>query len=100
MTLTTLSKVGNSMAVLLPKALRSEACFEQDTPLVLESPRKGVVVITAIVEEGADRLARLKAAESRIESRRASVVPWPAGASAEDLLEAGRGERADGLLPL
>ena len=41
----TLTKVGNSMAVLLPKALRQEAAIDQDTPLRLASPRKGVVVI-------------------------------------------------------
>ena len=29
----TLTKVGNSMAVLLPKALRQEAAIDQDTPL-------------------------------------------------------------------
>lgn len=87
---TTLSKVGNSMAVLLPKALRSEACFEPDEPLRLDSPRKGVVVITALHSDGEDRLARLERAESRIKSREDRLKPWPEGKTAEDLISEGK----------
>lgn len=48
----TLTKVGNSMAVLLPKALRQEADIDQETPLRIASPRKGVVVITVAPPRG------------------------------------------------
>lgn len=60
----TLTKVGNSMAVLLPKALRQEADIDQETPLRIASPRKGVVVITSLLQEDDDRRAQLKRAES------------------------------------
>lgn len=97
---TTLSKVGNSMAVLLPKALRTEACFEPDEPLRLDSPRKGVVVITALFMDDGDRLARLARAEARIKARCGVVKPWPEGATADDLLRAGKDERSHGLSPV
>lgn len=94
---TTLSKVGNSMAVLLPKALRAEACFEPDEPLRLDSPRKGVVVITALFTDDEDRLARLERAEARIKARHGGVKPWPKGATADGLLRAGKDARAHEL---
>lgn len=73
----TLTKVGNSMAVLLPKALRQEAAIDQDTPLRLASPRKGVVVITSMLDDEEDRLARLRRVEARIAARRNKIKPWP-----------------------
>lgn len=91
----TLSKVGNSMAVLLPKALRAQACFEPEKPLRLESPRKGVVVITSLVDDNEDRLSRLKHAEERIKQRQSSMKPWPKGKTADDLLLEGKGVRAN-----
>ncbi len=97
---TTLSKVGNSMAVLLPKALRMEACFNAGEPLRVESPRKGVVTITAIASDDQDKLLRLYEAHHRIKERGASVMPWPEGASADDLLNAGKERRSDELFSL
>lgn len=93
MAVSTLTKVGNSMAVLLPKALRQKACIEPDVPLRLESPRKGVVVITAVVDDSQDRLARLEQAEARIASRE-TRMKWPEGKTADDLLQEGRKRRA------
>ena len=92
MTTATLTKVGNSTAVLLPKALREEAGIEQTTPLRIASPRKGVVVITSVIDDE-DRLARLKRVEARIAARRDKVKPWPEGATAEDLIEQAKEER-------
>ena len=93
MATTTLTKVGNSMAVLLPKALRQEAGIEQDTPLHIASPRKGVVVITSVLDNEDDRLARLKRTEARIAARRNKIKPWPEGKTAEDLIAEAREER-------
>lgn len=87
---TTLSKVGNSMAVLLPKTLRSEACFEPGEPLRLDSPRKGVVVITALQSDNEDRLLRLERAEARIKSRENRLKPWPESKTADDLIAEGK----------
>lgn len=92
MTVSALTKVGNSMAVLLPKTLRQEARIEPDVPLRLESPRKGVVVITAVYDDSADRLTRLQEAEERIASRKMRAE-WPQGKTADDLLREGK-ERA------
>ncbi len=92
MAATTLTKGGNSLAVLLPKTLRQEACSEPDVPLRVDSPRKGVVVITAVYDDSSDRLTRLQEAERRIVSRKAHVE-WPEGKTADDLLRAGK-ERA------
>lgn len=89
MTVSTLTKVGNSMAVLLPKTLRQEACIEPDASLRLDSPRKGVVVITAVYDDSADRLTRLREAEERIVSRK-TRAPWPQGKTADDLLREGK----------
>lgn len=88
------------MAVLLPKALRAEACLEQNEPLRLESPRKGVVVITAMLSDDEDRLARLERSESRIKARRNNAKPWPKGATADDLLMAGKDARSYELSPV
>lgn len=96
----TLSKVGNSMAVLLPKALRAQACFEPEKPLRLESPRKGVVVITSMVEDNEDRIARLRRAEERIAQRQSEVKPWIKGKTADDLIEEGKDARARELISL
>lgn len=89
MPLSTLTKVGNSMAVLLPKALRQEACIEPDVPLRINSPREGVVVITAVYDDSTDRLTRLQEAEERIASRKV-CAEWPEGKTADDLLRAGK----------
>ena len=97
---TTLSKVGNSMAVLLPKTLRIQAAFEPGVPLAVESPRKGVVVITAKVESDEDRLERLTGAEARIQARKAQVEPWPEGHSADELLKAGKDSRTHELFSI
>lgn len=89
MTVSTLTKVGNSMAVLLPKALRQEAHIEPDVPLRINSPREGVVVITAVYDDSTDRLTRLQEAEERIASRKVRAE-WPEGKTADDLLRAGK----------
>lgn len=94
MTTATLTKVGNSMAVLLPKTLRQEAAIEASTPLSIASPRKGVVVITAVVDEEEDRLSRLEKVEARRVARRGEIQPWPESATAEDLIAAAKEDRA------
>lgn len=96
---TTLSKVGNSLAVLLPKALRQAAEFDIDTQIRLETPRKGVVVITSVMDDS-DRSERLQAAEARIQKRSKHLDPWPQGKSAEDLINEEKGAMADELLSL
>lgn len=96
----TLTKVGNSMAVLLPKALRQEADIDQETPLRIASPRKGVVVITSLLQEDDDRRAQLKRAEARIAARRKKTKPWPDGTTAEDLIAEAKEERYRDFLAL
>lgn len=96
----TLTKVGNSMAVLLPKALRQEAAIDQDTPLRLASPRKGVVVITSMLDDEEDRLARLRRVEARIAARRNKIKPWPEGLTADDLIAQTKEERYRDFLAL
>ena len=97
----TLTKVGNSMAVLLPKALRQEACIEADTPLRIASPRKGVVVITSALDENEDdRLARLEEFERQNIERARRARPWPEGATAEDLIAEAKEARFHGFLAL
>lgn len=93
MTTATLTKVGNSMAVLLPKTLRQEAGIEAETPLTITSPRKGVVVITSVFDENKDRLARLDKAEARIAARKDKIQPWPERTTADDLINAAKEER-------
>lgn len=95
----TLTKVGNSMAVVLPKVLRQQAGFETGEKLNIDSPRKGVVVITAIHDDVEDRLARLKKVESRI-AERSKLAPWPKGKTADDLIREARDARADEILSL
>ena len=97
---TTLSRVGNSMAVILPKSLRTEACLESGETLRLESPRKGVVVITAMLSNDKDRLARLEDAELRIKERQDRTKPWPNGLTADALLKAGKDSHSDELSPV
>lgn len=96
----TLTKVGNSMAVLLPKALRQEACIEADTPLRIASPRKGVVVITSVLTDDDDRLARLEAVERRNRERERHARPWPEGKTAEDLIAEAKEARYRDFLAL
>lgn len=96
----TLTKVGNSMAVLLPKALRQEAGIEQGTSLRIASPRKGVVVITSLLQEDADRRAQLKRAEAHIAARRKKTKPWPEGVTADSLIAEAKEERYRDFLAL
>lgn len=101
MATTTLTKVGNSMAVLLPKALRQEACIEADTPLRIASPRKGVVVITSVLDDDEnDRIARFEEAERRIAARAKDFRPWPEGLTADDLIEDAKEARHRDFLSL
>ncbi len=96
----TLTKVGNSMAVLLPKPLREQACLTQDTPLNISSPRKGVVVVTSIITDNDDRLARLEEAERRNIDRERRARQWPQGTTAEDLIAEGKEGRYRDFLAL
>lgn len=96
---TTLSRIGNSMGVLLPKALRKEASFDADKPLRMSSPREGVIVITA-VQDDRDRLAVLEDAQSQIERRSKKTKAWPKNMDADDLLRKGKEDIADELLPV
>lgn len=99
MTTATLTKVGNSMAVVLPKGLRQQAGFEAGEKLSIDSPRKGVVVITAIHDNAEDRLARLEKVEARI-SKRSRLAPWPKGKTADDFIREARDARADEIVSL
>ena len=94
-----LTKVGNSMAVILPKALRESAQFNASSSLRMASPRPGVVVITAI-DGNENRLERFQQAESFFESLKNKAPAWPKGKSAEDLINDVKGERADEIVSL
>ena len=96
MATTSLTKVGNSMAVLLPKALRQEAGIESDTRLSLSSPRKGVVVITALQDSTEERLKTLE----RIAENAKNMKPWPEGLTADDLIKQGKEARLHEFLSL
>ena len=100
MATTSLTKVGNSMAVLLPKTLREEAGLNKDTPLNITTPRKGVVVITAIHDDRKDRLERLKQAEACIAENAKKMKPIPKGLSARELIKAGKDAKVDEILSL
>ncbi len=95
----TLSKIGNSMGVLLPKSLRAEAALDVDQLLRIESPRKGVVVITSVCDER-DRLSILEETQGRIENRMKHIKKWPKNMNAQDILQEGKDCIADELLPL
>lgn len=90
MSTTSLTKVGNSMAVLLPKALREEAGIDKDTALNIASPRKGVVVITAYQDNTKDRLQMFREAEKFFEDNAKNMKPWPKGFTAEDAIREGK----------
>lgn len=96
----TITKVGNSMAVILPKALRQVAAMEDNSPVHIESPRKGVIIITAIDSQESSRLDRLRAAEKRLRARSATLPPWPAGATADQIISQGKQRRSHELLSL
>lgn len=96
----TLTKVGNSMAVLLPKALRQQAGIAQDTPLRIASPRKGVVVITSMLDEEDDRVSRLEEIERKLVERASRARPWPEGATADDLIAEAKEQRYRDFLAL
>lgn len=97
---TSLTKVGNSMAVLLPKALREEAGIESSTPLHVASPRKGVVVITALLDDKRTRLERFEKALQHIEENSEKMKPWLEGKSAQDLIEEAKDAKTKEFLSL
>lgn len=96
----TLSRLGNSMAVLLPKPLRQQACIDVEDELHLSSPRKGVVAITALCESDEERLAVLTKAEQHIASRKRGAAPWPEGTTAQDMIDEGKAEHAHDIAVL
>lgn len=100
MSTATITKVGNSMAVILPKALRQAAAIKDGSPVHIESPRKGVIVITATDAQGCSRLERLRAAENRLKARSATLPPWPVGVTADQIIKQGKEGRSRELLPL
>lgn len=69
-------------------------------PLRLASPRKGVVVITSMLDDEEDRLARLRRVEARIAARRNKIKPWPEGLTADDLIAQAKEERYRDFLAL
>ena len=94
----TLTRVGNSAAVIIPSTLRHEAGVAVGDELRIESPRTGVIVITALFEGDADRKARLEETEKRLKSIASQLAPWPAHATADDLIEAGKRGRTDAIV--
>lgn len=94
----TLTKVGNSMAVLLPKVLRQKARISLGDKVAIDSPREGVIVITSRACRPQERLAALDAAEERIAARAQHLPPWPTDATADDLIAGGKEARAHGLV--
>ena len=96
---TTLTRVGNSVGVLLPKNLRQSAMLDDRAKVRLSSPRKGVVIITSY-EDGKDRLERLKQAEGNISEREKRARPWIVSKSAEKLIEEARDEALSDLLSI
>ena len=89
---TTLTRVGNSIGVLLPKALREKALLDDRAKVRLTSPRKGIVIVSSI-DDDADRLERFQEAEAFFNEISADLPPWHDGETAEDLLNKARGER-------
>lgn len=100
MTTATITKVGNSMAVILPKALRQAAAMEDGSSVRIESPRKGVVVITAIESLDCSRLDRFRAIEEKLKAKSTTLPPWPSGVTADDMIRQGKEGKADEFLSL
>ena len=90
----TLTKVGNSAAAFLPASLRKAASIEVGDSYKADSPRKGVVVLRFSTPKKASKLETWKRAQAQIQTIGASLPPWPANTSAEDLLQAGKEARA------
>lgn len=95
-TTASVTRVGNGAAVLLPKALRQQAGISVGDVVRVVSPRQGVLVLSRETDEASGRLERYEAARSRICERARKLPPWPAGKTAEDLLDAAKEDRAHG----
>ena len=94
----TVTKIGNSAGVAIPARYRKDGCFCVGQKVEVSNPQKGVIVLRSSSCEKADRLARLQAAESRIEARSARVPEWPKSASADALIKRARKDRAHGSI--
>lgn len=92
----TVSRVGNSAAVLLPKALRQHAGISVGDAVRVSSPRQGVLVLSREEDDIGRRLQRYEEARERMRARVDQWPAWPAGMTADDLIDAAKGDRAHG----
>lgn len=90
----TLTKVGNSAAVLIPSRLRQQAGIDVGDECTMDSPRRGVLVIDFTKPRKPSRLERILQAEERIHELNRTVNPWEEGMTADDLIEEARAAKA------
>ncbi len=94
----TVTKMGNSAGIAIPARYRMDGCFSVGKKVEISNPRKGVIVLRSSEHDKADRLSRLKVAESRIEARSSQVPEWPGSVSADSLIKNARKDRAHGSI--
>lgn len=88
---TTLKAVGNSYAVIIPKALRERAGIGAGDAVDLDTPRAGVIVVRTR-DDGARRANALEEMRSLIE-KDGAWDDWPEGETADAVIVAARAER-------
>ena len=94
----TVTKIGNSAGVAIPARLREDGCFSVGQRVQITRPRKGVIVLQTQPQDSENTLARLDAAEAKIQARCKRVKDWPENATAQDLIDKARRGRAHGSI--
>ena len=88
----TLTKVGNSAAMTINKAVRTAAGFSIGDKLEMDVPRRGVLVVRTR-EDTASAQAALARARGHIESNATCWNAWPEGMDADEAIERAKEER-------
>ena len=95
----TLTKVGNSAAAFIPRALREKAGVDVGDSFAMESPRQGVVVLRFHRPTSASKLRKLELAERRIKALAEGLPAWDESLTADQLIREGKEMRSHEVLP-
>ncbi len=89
-------KVGNSLGVIVPAAVRRAGGFADGDEVSVQSPRPGLITISCIEDAGKNKARAWGDLQEFVSRRKAAGACWPKGKTFKEILHEARDER---LLP-
>ena len=86
-------RIGNSIGVIVPAALREIAGFDECDEVLMQCPRRGVITISCIEGVKEDKLKEWNDLQSFISCNKNKEFKWPKDKSFKQILNESRDER-------